>query len=1111
MKKFKFLKNIILGLLVFSFVFNAIHFESFAKNEPIVSSVRSSKDIKGTNSFILDSNGKSGMILNLFGTDLDNKEITVKVVLNGIQQPQIEATLNTNTPDVYNKANRRRVTIDFPKNDSKDDKVYELEFALAGITAPDNVQVKVTVKGNVNAGGETPSPEPHPGGTGGAETPAQPATGMITKAFFEGYSEEKSLDYTAGDVQITLMTKNVSDNSKIKAQLVLNGEKSLLKLSNVEGLKNKKTFSINIPENPTSAERVYTIKFNVTGSETEFSDDNTLIIKVKGKEGGTEVLKGKIDSFKANKPVLDNKGGVTSVTVKGSELESKNLKLKFYKVENGKDVETNDVKISIPFDGRDNLMSARLEFLPVTEKTIYKVKVGIGDNFTHETLVTVGGEKSNETAEIRADKVYSNDSKTIIMVFHGKMTPVKDMENLKSLIFIAEDGSNFVKLSEKDIVEINDNIITIKLDKKIKISANTKVRFAERAITNEQKTDNKVFDSFIKTNVSLITDADFVEGEILESKGGAVKIKLVGENLNAKIIEKGLEQEVIKEKYNIDAKVVKNQKLAGKSGIEVKIDRSSDTEYYISFNLPENKTTNTESYVVQVSTDGGKTYSSEVGAVLNHRTKKLVSAVLAEGVRKDEPTLSFMTIQSYGTFVADENKKDPDMTHTDAPIGQESKKTWVNVYGTNLKKEVTKVKIVDEFGIEWTPIQGSASDSMDQFIMIGFDHTGIDGNGNNQSLEVICPRDILVQKDGDEKPRSATYKYLVAVDGKNFNQEIFVTATITDDKKPGKHIMSKDSIKEVKINYVDESGNPIIESKIKKGHTFGKAIAFNMVPEEIGGFEVVKYSIKGKSENGATEESFEKVDKLLKQLDEVYLGKYMDHNGMIVNSKLDEITYVYKKTVEIPDNDPKEGLPEGNIDIPNKDNNTGSVTEKIKFIENKEKTVKVESDNLRSGIELKVEKVKSLKGFDSEAFDIYFVENGKRVELGNGIYKVTVQKNEGKDVKAVYHIDKNGKLTSKNFTQNEKTVTFTTEHFSVYAVVYNEKADEKTVNEKTPKVTDDTRDEGKNVKSNSDKTTKDKKVVKKSKLAKTSISGASALLPLALLGAMTVINKKRNK
>lgn len=125
--------------------------------------------------------------------------------------------------------------------------------------------------------------------------------------------------------------------------------------------------------------------------------------------------------------------------------------------------------------------------------------------------------------------------------------------------------------------------------------------------------------------------------------------------------------------------------------------------------------------------------------------------------------------------------------------------------------------------------------------------------------------------------------------------------------------------------------------------------------------------------------------------------------------------------------------------------------------------------------------------------------------------KLLFKKNEGKDVKDVYHIDKNGKLTSKNFTQNEKTVTFTTEHFSVYAVVYNGKADEKTVNEKTPKVTDDTRDEGKNVKSNSDKTTKDKKVVKKSKLAKTSISGASALLPLALLGAMTVINKKRNK
>ena len=125
--------------------------------------------------------------------------------------------------------------------------------------------------------------------------------------------------------------------------------------------------------------------------------------------------------------------------------------------------------------------------------------------------------------------------------------------------------------------------------------------------------------------------------------------------------------------------------------------------------------------------------------------------------------------------------------------------------------------------------------------------------------------------------------------------------------------------------------------------------------------------------------------------------------------------------------------------------------------------------------------VDALKNKDADLYDISFTLGNKNsVKMPKQEYKVTLPKENGKVVSAVYFVNKEGSLEKLQFTQDDKNVTFTTTHFSKYAVEY-----------KTEK-----------------KATKE---VEKSKLVKTSIAGASAILPTLLLGVMFVANKKRNK
>lgn len=170
--------------------------------------------------------------------------------------------------------------------------------------------------------------------------------------------------------------------------------------------------------------------------------------------------------------------------------------------------------------------------------------------------------------------------------------------------------------------------------------------------------------------------------------------------------------------------------------------------------------------------------------------------------------------------------------------------------------------------------------------------------------------------------------------------------------------------------------------------------------------------------------------------------------------------------------------------------NPSKPEEKVNKIVNSKEKVTVESEGLNAKLKLIVKRldkntVETLKNKNADLFDIFFTLGNGTEKMPKQNYKLTLEKRKGEIVKQVCYVNEDGKLEKLEFTQDDKNVTFTTTHFSKYAVIYENKSEVKR---------------------------KVKKDVKKAqKMSKTSISGISLAVPTLLFGAMIVINKKRNK
>ena len=1025
--------------------------------------------------------------LTVFTKKINDKHISPENVKLQISLDGVVTELGKNA-EVKGEKAKKTITLNFPKNNTSKEQVYTIKFNTKGSETDFQDEPIVTIK-------VAPSEQNND-----------------ENAIVRVTPESKDLSKEGGEVKLELITMKVNGNhisaKDVKIQVLLNNVPTDLgKKAVITGDKAKKTITLNFPKNDTSKEQVYTIKFNTKGSETDFQENPTVKVTVAGSEQSNML----INELKVKTPNLPKAGGVNTVTVKGENLESDKLKLEIFKIENA--VETK-IEMNYTFVGTSEVQSATLNFPKAKsdKKEVYKIRLN-----DKEVTVTVGGDESGETVDFVPSNVYLDNSKTkITLKFDERVFEINDIETLKAGISFKKSASdNFEKLKAKDKVEVLEDKIVITLESPIEIKTGAKIKFEERIIKDGKNRENKSFEQFIKDAFPTVNEANFVEGEILTKLGGNSKVKLVGENLSKAVKVKILRNN--KDKTS-------NSEITESANVKVEV--VNNTEQIITFKLPENKTKRAETYSVMVSLDDGKTYSSAIGVnILQNRAKRLVATVLATDKITDKPILSFMSIQSYGTSGG--GTEQPDVTHTYTPVGQESKKTWVTMFGANFNKALTKIKIVDENGIEWYPLQNEGtSDSMDNFIMVSSDGTGIYGNGNTQMFELICPRNVTNPKNpnGD-----VTFKFLVAVDGENYDEEVFVRATVVNDKVGKKEKLTLDEVSEIKVKHETEDGKVAFKGATVKGYRWSKLRSFNVRPiESSKDFEAVKYKIV--RADGSVEEKeigniHEEKVKDIKEVTFIYKSniKLDELNKTIADAKSAKGTDKYKYAAEEIKNEFDKALEnaikavenpvsQGNVDRLAKDlkENTEKLdgvkpeySDKEITLTDKETKISVTGKNLL-GKELVVEKLNpkdftTLKDKNISLFDIYFRDSKtkKKIGLPVGQYTVVMPKEKGKVVEKVYYVDDSGKVEEKTFTQNDKAVTFVTTHFSKYAVKY--KLENKLENNNN----------NNNNNNNSVIADNNKKSGRKPKLAKTGIAQMS-LLPTVLLGIVSVaLSKKR--
>ena len=673
--------------------------------------------------------------------------------------------------------------------------------------------------------------------------------GSITRVYFgnDVNQDSSTLPAEGGKLKIGLMLgiNNRPDGYetlRVKAEFKTSEGVTSEKLLSLEeenlSLKNgKRSFSVSIPENEENSERTITLYFNCWGDEEKFQDAPILTIT---QEAGTkEVVKAEITKLSANITELA-KGGEILLHVKGKNLTEDNLFGKVYREEKGEYLEDEGLSESLKggWEGLENNRTKALS-LPDAEGGIQKYKVQVGttdapeDLFSDALEISVGGEESKKKVQFMPRLVSLSDGgRKITVYFYEKISAAKDMDFLKKSIFLkTKEEEGYAPLEAEDALEfVDEHTLEIRLHAAKDFKNTAKIKVEERSIfdTNRQ-VENNPFESFLQQS-GAISEVKIEEGTVLSSEGGQVRLRIKGQNLSKeKFRLKVLPNKVFSGKEEDNIFEPADLKIEADTGFSANAEEAEKEGLVVSFSIPKNESKEMKSFTLRLSADGGMSFKNRFSkqALPN---EKLVLTQLFEGQDESIPAISFASIQSYGTSGGGTDVVDN--THTVSPTGQESKKTLVHLYGVNFDEKKSKIKIVDENGITWYPVNDSTSDSASNFIMIAFNHTGITGNGNSQVMEVICPNNFK----GDQ-----TFTYYIAPDGVNYDLQHKVTVTVLDDKHPGKKELSGKNIRSVKISYVDKEGTILEDPEYMQGYNFAKVMSFGIVPKDISGHKAKTY------------------------------------------------------------------------------------------------------------------------------------------------------------------------------------------------------------------------------------------------------------------------------
>ncbi|MBS5965661.1 MAG: albumin-binding protein, partial [Finegoldia magna] len=581
------------------------------------------------------------------------------------------------------------------------------------------------------------------------------------------------------------------------------------------------------PKNEEATEKTYKIYATSTGSHTKFYEKSVEI-----KQNASENTKSTIEKINVLTPILKNAEKLKANII-GENVNPDNLTVSFYRFESGKFVK--DTSIRPTFENSGNfvqIVADSIALIKGNEEDVYKILVrdntDISKSYEAYFRVKYTEDKAVYTQIMPSYVHAAKDGKIIEVGFDEEIEEVFEA-SLKAGISIDKNADgNYEKLKDKDTIELSDKKFIVTLEKPLEVKGlgtkKAKIKINQGVFRSKGTENlNSDVDYFINIGKPIVRQATIEGNDVITNKNRKVTIKVNGLNLSENAKVKAVMQTKLATEDTAVARKGKQPEVQGTIS-------GTDNEQTITFELPENKTDRTVSYEILYKPEMNGKFEKLPGNNPKSRANATVVSLLADGVDENAATLAFMKIQTYGA-TSTEAGKIPDITYGVTPTIQESKKTFTHVYGTNLEAKKTRVRIFDERGVEWyivnQPSLGAAA-----FKMVVPALIGIDGEGNYQTMEIIGAGNLI----GDH-----TFTYKVAVDSKNYDDNVTVSVTIPASGKTdsGKFDLEKQETT-LKLNYVDEDGKQIKESTTKKSYSFFEECAAGIYPDLIEHYQPIK-------------------------------------------------------------------------------------------------------------------------------------------------------------------------------------------------------------------------------------------------------------------------------
>ena len=868
---------------------------------------------------ILGMDMGDGKLVKTFSENIKNesKTYTAIVKTKNVDKLQIKYTMNGmfNKPGVTSNIiktaeNEFKVTLIVAENFAKSCKKYEISIGHGDIPGDysDGIKLNINIDGTSNLC--TPG--------GNDEDPIERVATISRVSDTESIAEDvlnMTIDSKEQDkkVYLTLINGDILKDGELDALIEKDGVIDFSIKTTFSGDKNARIATIHFPENTEGKDVVYEVTFKIKNKL-----QNSKKVTINQTKKAEEEKQTSIELFTLTNENIPLSGGSVRASVFGENIDTSKLSVKVF----DGDSDISGSMTMSPFIGREDVATSDITFKESVEDKSYILKLYYaGEEKMAANLVQNKYGSNNDSINFQANRIFKAGNKIITEFTHDIFEAYPNA--LKDNTEIAFDGTadiekhegkyvkaepKFEKLKDADTVEIQGNKIIVTLAEEREFKNAPKIRFGFRTFKNPEgiyngRKDNKINSYFIQDGNGIILSADFISDKVFTSDGGDVELKIHGIELS--------DDENVKSHTRV--KIIKMENLKKESEqTEVPYTlEGKGTEQTLKFTLPKNTSKRTESYTILLSTDG-RVYVSDVNATANDRANLLVVSVLPEGKNKDDMTLGFARIQSYGTNGGSTEK--PDLTHTIPPLGQESKKTWVTIYGTNLKNPMTKIRAKAEVPagsgkyVYWYPVNEGTQDSGDKFIMVGVSK-GLYGKDNVQMLEVIAPRGYR---------GNINYTYEIAIDGVNYDTELTTTVTLLDDGED-QGIRKKHEVftRDLPIKYEDESGKEIkaAESIYVMKNMPLRVVGIDKAPQidgykynELKGLnkdlnkELAKIDMLRKlAENGTiTAEERQELAKL-----EQWVKDHKDIEFDTVIGDIDELIFVYEKLGENIDPQPQ--------------------------------------------------------------------------------------------------------------------------------------------------------------------------------------------------------------